>query len=133
MSADSAKCAEGSTEGEKNKVETDIVKTDEIKETNDGNRPYVIHFNPPVSFEGMEYDRIDLSCLEDVTAMDMIAVSRKLSSIGNSDFMQENSMEYALNLAARAAGLPVEFFEQLKMSHAMKVKRCVAAFLYRVV
>ena len=42
-------------------------------------------------------------------------------------------MEYALNLAARAAGLPVEFFEQLKMSHAMKVKRCVAAFLYRVV
>ncbi|MCI8570278.1 MAG: phage tail assembly protein [Lachnospiraceae bacterium] len=118
---------------EKNKVETDIVKTDEIKETNDGNRPYVIHFNPPVSFEGMEYDRIDLSCLEDVTAMDMIAVSRKLSSIGNSDFMQENSMEYALNLAARAAGLPVEFFEQLKMSHAMKVKRCVAAFLYRVV
>lgn len=118
---------------EKNKVETDIVKTDEIKETNDGNRPYVIHFNPPVSFESMEYDRIDLSCLEDVTAMDMIAVSRKLSSIGNSDFMQENSMEYALNLAARAAGLPVEFFEQLKMSHAMKVKRCVAAFLYRVV
>lgn len=117
---------------EKNKVETDIVKADENKEaTVEGS--YVIRFNPPVYFEGKEYDRIDLSCLEDITAMDMIAVSRKLSSGGNSDFMQENSMEYALNLAAVASELPVEFFEQLKMHHAMRVKRCVAAFLYRPV
>lgn len=117
---------------EKNKMETDIVKTDENKEvTEEG--PYVIRFNPPVYFEGKEYDRIDLSCLEDISAIDMIAVSRKLSSGGNSDFMQENSMEYALNLAAVAAGLPVEFFERLKMPHAMRVKRCVAAFLYRPV
>lgn len=118
---------------EQNKMETDITETNEDKGAAAGSRPYMIRFDPSVYFEGKEYDGIDLSCLEDVTAMDMISVSRKLSSAGNSDFMQENSMEYALNLAARASGLPVEFFEQLKMPHAMKVKRCVAAFLYRPV
>ncbi len=71
-----------------------------------------------------------MSGMEDITAADMIAVSRKLSSRGNIDFLQENSMEYAVEIAARATGRPLEFFYGLKPADAIKVKRCVTGFLY---
>ena len=92
--------------------------------------PYLIEFGSPVTFEETQYKEIDLTCLENIRAADMIAVNRKLASEGNVDFLQEKSLEYALNLAARASSLPIEFFEQLKPGPAIKVKRCVSSFLY---
>lgn len=91
---------------------------------------YIIQLKEPITFEGKKYDKIDLTGLDDITAKDMIAVNRRLSDSGNTDVLQENSLEYALNLAAVAAELPIEFFEQLKPSVAIKVKRCVMGFIY---
>lgn len=93
-------------------------------------KSYVIKLGTPITFEGKEYKEIDLSCLENIRAADMIAVNRKLAKEGNVDFLQENSLEFALNLAARASSLPIEFFEQLKPHLAIRVKRCVSSFLF---
>ena len=101
-----------------------------MNEVKDMKNPYLIQFKTPMTFEGKQYDEIDLKCLENIRAVDMIAVNRKLASEGNVDFLQENSLEYAFNLASRACDLPIEFFEQLSPGRAMRVKRCVSSFLY---
>lgn len=92
--------------------------------------PYVIELKTPVVFEGEEYKEVDLTGLENIRALDMIEVNRKLAREGNVDFLQENSMEYAFNIANRASGIPIQFFEQLKPGVAMQVKRCVTSFLF---
>ncbi len=91
---------------------------------------YVIELKTPVTYEGKQYKEIDLSGLENIRAVDMIEVNRKLAREGNVDFLQENSMEYAFNIANRASGIPIEFFEQLRPGAAMQVKRCVVSFLF---
>ena len=62
----------------------------------------VIVFKKPYVFEHEEYTEIDLSCLEDIQASDMIAVNKimKRTSPGI-DVMPEVSMEYACNIAAK--------------------------------
>lgn len=92
--------------------------------------PYMLKLKEPIMFEGQRYDKIDLTGLENIRAADMIAVNRRLTGMGNVDFLQENTLEYSINLAAVAAGLPVEFFDQLKPRTAMRVKQCVTSFLY---
>ncbi len=92
--------------------------------------PYILPLKNPIMFEGKRYDRIDLTGLENIRAADMIAVNHRLNGVGYVDFLQENSMEYALNLASIASELPIEFFYQLKPGTAMRVKKCVSSFLY---
>lgn len=91
----------------------------------------VIVFKKPYVFEHEEYTEIDLSCLEDIQASDMIAVNKimKRTSPGI-DVMPEVSMEYACNIAARATKKPVEFFLQLPPREAMRVKNKVLGFLF---
>lgn len=93
------------------------------------NKENLVQLKTPVTFEGKQYDEIDLECLENIRAADMIAVNRELSNVGNIDVNQEYTLEYALHIAARASGLPIEFFEQLKPFPAMRVKKCVTSFL----
>lgn len=101
----------------------------EKKIEEEGKELYIIKLKNPVKFEGQTYERIDLTGLEDITAEEMIAVNRRLSGMGRET--QENTLEYALYLAAEAASLPVEFFMQLKGNVAMRVKSCVMLFLFR--
>lgn len=93
--------------------------------------PRLVTFKRPVTFENKVYNKVDLTGLENIKAADMIAVSRKMNRNGNVDFLQEMTLEYAVNLAAVATGLPIEFFEQLPPYAAMQVKNRVTSFLYR--
>lgn len=91
----------------------------------------VIVFKKPYVFERVEYKEIDLSCMEDLQASDMIAVNKimKRTSPGI-DVMPEVSMEYACNIAAKATQKPIEFFLQLPPREAMRVKNKVLGFLF---
>lgn len=91
----------------------------------------IVKFRKPFKFEGQEYKEIDLSGLDDLTAQDMVSVDRilKRNSTGI-DVMPEVSMEYALNLAAKAAKQPIEFFQALPPREAMKVKNRIMGFLF---
>lgn len=111
---------------------TDIVSVDENGEMQEVIEDGFLRvtLRKPVKFEGKQYERIDLTGLEDITAADMIAVNRMLNRKGNVDFLQEMTLEYALNLAARATGMPIEFFESLPPYAAMQIKSRVTGFLY---
>lgn len=91
----------------------------------------IVKFRKPFKFEGQEYKEIDLSGLDDLTAQDMVSVDRILKRHSSGiDVMPEVSMEYALNLAAKAAKQPIEFFQALPPREAMKVKNRIMGFLF---
>lgn len=91
----------------------------------------IIKLKKPYLFEKKEYTEIDLSGLEELTAADMIALEnqydRKSPGI---NVMPEVKVGYAVMMAARAAKLPVEFFNNLPPKDAMKVKNRVMGFLF---
>ncbi len=91
----------------------------------------IIVLNNPVKFEGKKYDTIDLTGLRNINTGDMVKVSRILSRGGNIDVNQELTLEYAINIAAIATNMPVEFFEQLPPNLGMQVKGRVTSFLLR--
>lgn len=81
-------------------------------------------------FEGEDIDVMDLRRLRDVTAADMIKVSRMMSMTGNVESNEEVSLEYACNLAGSVTGRPVEFYKSLKAPDAIKLKNRVTGFLF---
>lgn len=120
---------------EKNNMENPaaLAEAEKIEETEwEHGVSRIIKFRQPYRFEGKEYYEVDLSGMEDLTAADMIAVNRIMSrtSAGIVEVMPEVSLEYACHIAARAAKLPVEFFNQLPPREAMKVKNRVTSFLF---
>ena len=109
---------------EMKKNEVDVV--DDIE---DG--MYRVSLKKPYMFEGKSYNVIDLSGLQDIKAAHMIAVNRLLNRKGNVDLLQQMTLQYALNIAAKATGKPIEFFELLPPYAAMQIKNRVTGFLYR--
>ena len=91
----------------------------------------IIRLKKPVNFEGESHDKIDLSGLSEIKASDMVMINRRLSRNGNAETNQEFTLEYALNMANVATGLPLEFFDQLPPYAAMAVKNRVIGFLFR--
>lgn len=90
----------------------------------------VLVFRKPYKFEGREYDRLDLSGLEDVTAADLAAVGKLVAKQGVVTPMPEMTMDYTLALAARVAKLPAEFFNGLPARETIRLKNLVTGFLY---
>lgn len=82
-------------------------------------------------FEGKTYDKIDFSGMEDITGKDMIEASRYMKRIGMSDSDEEMQLPYALYIAAKAAQMPMEFFEILKPYDTLKVKGRVLRFFFK--
>lgn len=99
----------------------------EKKEEND----LIINLKTPIKFEGQQYDRIDLSGLNDIKAKDMIDINRRMAKGGNADSTPELSLEYALNMANVVTGIPLEFFEQLPPRAALETRGRVTGFLFR--
>ncbi len=92
----------------------------------------VIHLSQKYLFEDKEYEEIDLSGLEDMTANDMIAANKVLEKSGSFSFLPEMSLEYACIISARAAKMPVNFFKSLHPRDAIKVKNKVTSFFYGI-
>ncbi len=92
--------------------------------------PYLVMFKKPVLFEGLSYDSVDLSGLENLSAADMIAVNKTIERGGTVNVLPEMSLEYACLISARATGRPVEFFKALPPKEALKIKNRVTSFLY---
>jgi len=81
--------------------------------------------------DGQQISEVDLSNLANMTAADMIAAESYLSRAGIVTATPELSLPYNIFLAARASGLPIEFFSKLSVNDAPKIKNAVSGFLYR--
>ena len=90
----------------------------------------VLRFQKPYSFEGETYTEVDLSGLEDLSAADLCKVGKMVKKIDGVDPIAEMSLPYAIYMAARVTGKPLEFFQQLPAREAIKLKNLVTGFLY---
>lgn len=92
--------------------------------------PNLVVFSKEYDFEGTKIKEIDMSGMENITARDMIYAGRALSNSGNTSTTPEMQLEYALTIASRATGTPVEFFYTLVPRDAFKVRGVVNRFFY---
>ena len=90
----------------------------------------VLKFRKPYKFEGREYTEVDLSAMEDMTAADLCAVGKIMTRLGIVNPVAEMTVDYAIYMAARASGKPVEFFQGLPTKEGIKLKNMVTGFLY---
>ncbi len=81
-------------------------------------------------FEGQTYEKLDLSGMVDLTAQDMIDASRYMRRIGFSNMDEEMDLPYALFMASRVTGLPIEFFNTLKPYDAIRIRGRMLRFFY---
>lgn len=88
----------------------------------------VIKLSKKYTFEAKEYEEIDLSNLENMTASEMIKAENAAKRVNRAEALPELSMEYACNMAYYATKIPVEFFYMLNMSDARKVKTVIQSF-----
>lgn len=90
----------------------------------------ILKFRKPYKFEGVEYTEVDLSAMEDMTAADLCAVGKIMTKLGIVNPVAEMTVDYAIYMAARASGKPVEFFQGLPTKEGIKLKNMVTGFLY---
>lgn len=85
----------------------------------------------PYLFEGKEYTELDLSGVDELTVQDSIDVQRQLMEEEDrvSMVMPEASQAYINALAAAATKKPVEFFEQMPIGLANKVRTAMQGVL----
>lgn len=106
----------------------EVVASNDIQEEQDD---LVIKLKKPYTFERVEYKEIDLRGLRELTAADMIAINKRMKRASSGiDVMPEVTLEYATEIAARGASLPIEFFTALPASESMAVKNAVLGFLF---
>lgn len=112
---------------ETKKSEIVEVKPNGTVEVNDEN---TLVLSRTYDFEGDKISSIDFSGLEDVTAETMIKANKVLTASGDIAILPENSLHYALVVAADCTSLPIEFYKKLKPRDAIKVKNKVTGFFY---
>lgn len=88
------------------------------------------HFSKPYKFEGNSYEKINLSGLEELKAGDMVEASRYMNRIGLSTADEEMELPYALFIASRVTGQPLEFFMGLRPNDALRLKGRIVRFFF---
>lgn len=86
----------------------------------------VVEFKMPHEFEHKEYTKVDLSGIEKMTVNDLIDVQKNLQSDAAAAFVVETTTAYAVQLAQKASGRPIEFFQQMNRTNMQLVKTAVA-------
>lgn len=81
-------------------------------------------------YEGEEISSLHFTRLEDVTAENMIRANNIMMNTGTSVVVPENTLYFALIIAADTTGLPIEFFKQLKPKDAMVVRQFITNYFF---
>lgn len=94
-------------------------------------RSHVIVLKKPYTWERKEYTEIDLSGLEQLTIKDAIDAQRDLFGQQEvaSSLLCETTTAFAMEIAAKASGLPIEFFRMLPINIGRQVKRTVQEYI----
>lgn len=103
----------------------------ENTEATEDDKKIVIELSKPYAFEGREYKQIDLSGLDGMTIKDAIDIQKQLFSEKQTAAMilAETSTAFARKVAAKASGLPIEFFQLMPRNISRVVQRTVMSYL----
>ena len=92
---------------------------------------YFLKLAKPYTFEGKEYEGIDLSGLSSLTVQDAIDAQKQLFNEGEvaTAMVSETTTAFARAIATKATGLPVEFFKFAPLAAARRVTATITAYL----
>ncbi len=90
----------------------------------------LVAFSKPFAFEGTSYTGIDTSCLDRLTGADLTAINTYLNKRGNTVPVKEIDYTFLTLAIAKAADVPVEFFEGLPAKEFSKVMRRAQAYFF---
>lgn len=92
---------------------------------------YLLKLNRPYVFEGTEYAEIDLAGLDKLTAQDAINAQRQLFAEREPAAMLlcETTTAFVRILAAKATGLPIEFFKLAPRGISRRIYGLVMEYL----
>lgn len=107
-----------------------VAELDEEKKPEKEEDDFIIRFQKTYHFEGKSYAGVDLSGLKSLRAKDIWKINRNYRNAGNIGLLQEMDSEYTARVAARASGMPVEFFEGMELPDMIKVRTKVSDFFY---
>lgn len=84
----------------------------------------------PYSFEGTEYNEVDLSGLEKLTVRDAVKIQLELFAQQEmaATILCETTTAFARAVATRASGLPAEFFKLMPRGVWRSVKQAVSGY-----
>lgn len=109
-------------------MQEETKRTENVQqETERGERENVVTLKRPYTFEGKEYTEIDLGGLEGMTIQDAIDAQTDLFGQREvaTSLLCETTSAFAMEIAAKASGLPIEFFKLMPIGEGRKVKRAV--------
>ena len=106
------------------------IKDDKVKAAPDDDT--TIGLSRTYKFEGGEISSLHFTKrgLEDVTAENMIRANNIMMHDGTAVLVPENTLYFALIIAADTTGLPIEFFKQLKPRDAMAVRQFISNYFF---
>ena len=104
--------------------------TKPISAENTSENSAIVAFSKPFVFEGTSYTGIDTSCLERLTGADLTAINTYLNKRGNTAPVKEIDYTFLEFAVAKAADVPVEFFELLPAKEFSKVMRRAQAYFF---
>ena len=114
---------------------SDEIKTVEAVETEKpaDERAHIVTLKRPYRFEGKEYTEIDLGGLDNLTIQDAIDAQRDLFGRQEvaSALVCETTTAFAMEIAVKASGLPIEFFKQMKRREGKLVQAEVIGHIVR--
>lgn len=93
--------------------------------------PYLLKLAKPYVFEGKEYAEIDLSGLDKLTVQAAIDAQRQLFGEREvaASLLCETTTAFSRVLAAKATGLPIEFFKLAPRSVSRRIHNTVMGYL----
>ena len=100
----------------------------EIAKEEEKEDDFIIRFSKPYRFEGKTYAGVDLSGLKNLKAKDLWKVNRNYRNAVNVSVLPEIDAEYTARVAAMASKLSIEFFENMPLPEATKIKAKVSGF-----
>ncbi len=94
-------------------------------------RAHIITLKKPYTFERQEYTEIDLSGLDNLTIRDAIDAQKKLFNQNEvaTSLLCETTTAFAMEIAARASGLPIEFFKLMPRRAGKQVQAEVVGYI----
>ena len=115
----------GKPEEERNEATENEATENEVVETS-----LIVRFDKPFHFDKKEYTEVDLSGLENLTGNDMLEVERTLRLMGLTSALSDLSVMGIFTYAMMASGLPLEFFKDLPLREAKRVKTRILNFFW---
>lgn len=94
------------------------------------NAPLVLNLADPYKYDGVEVSTLNMEGVVDLTAGDLCMIDREMLKRGYSGTRMDATRQYAMLVAAKVNGKPMDFCDRMGARDSMRLRDFVATFFY---